>query len=70
MGGAEGSERRLSGRRGSWMKVWWWMGDKGRMEQVGKGSRVRDMYARGYTWHIWWDKGSRWRHSDTELPVC
>ena len=29
----------------------------------------RDMYARGYTWHIWWEKGSRWRDSDTDVPI-
>ena len=40
------------------------------MERVGEGSRVRDMYARGYTSHIWWKKESRWRDSHTDVPVC
>ena len=40
------------------MEVWWWMGGKGWMEQGGVQCMERDMYVKGYTWRIWWEKGS------------
>ena len=46
------------------------MGGKGSMEWGGEGCKEREMYARDYTLNIWWEKGSRWRDSDTDVPMC
>ena len=40
------------------------------MEWGGEGCKEREMYSRDYTWNIWWEKGSRWRNSDTDMPMC
>ena len=51
------------------MEVWWSMGGKGWIERGEEGCWERDMYVRGYTWHILWEKGSRWRDSDIGIPM-